>query len=100
VTPTERGDCDSRIQGSLHKRAAVFTTAAVIVGGIATNVTGRTTGTRGVLPFGFSRQAVLDAFFLAQPFAERHRILPANADDRMIVGLIEARSHCQARKAL
>src|SRR5215469_10503998 len=43
------------------------------------------------LPLGLRRQAVVPAIFVAEPLAERHRIVPACFDDRVLVRLLESR---------
>src|SRR5690606_40540293 len=44
-----------------------------------------------VFPLGLGRQAVAHAFGLAQPLRHRHRVVPGDVDDGVIVALREAR---------
>src|SRR5262249_36645637 len=44
-------------------------------------------GPAAILPLGFRGQAIFSSLLLAQPIAECHRVIPTEADHRMIVGL-------------
>src|SRR5205814_104314 len=48
-------------------------------------------GPARVFPLGFAGQAVRLALRPAQPFTERHRVVPAHIYHRVLVGLLESR---------
>ncbi len=57
---------------------------------VAPRPCGQRAGARGVFPFGFRRQPVALAGELFQPVDIGQRVLPADADHGVIVGLLEA----------
>ena len=99
VAPVPRVDPDAELVEALRRQEPEATERLVAdIGGWAKRFnrwTGMKAsfGTRSarILPFLFGRQAVIPGLDAAEPAAEFSGIVPADADDRVLIGLIVAR---------